>query len=410
MKQLLKFSSVAALLLCVNLVTIQSQDWPQWRGLNRDGKVTGFVAPATWPQQLKQAWKVNVGLGASTPALVNNKLYVFTRQADKELLLCIDAATGKQLWASEGVSTPAPTGPAAPHAGPRSSPAVGDGKVVTYGVNGIVSCFDAATGKLIWRNTEYTTIPQFYTSMSPLISDGLCITHLGGEKSGEFVAFNLADGSVKWKLVADGIGYASPILMTVDGTKQVVFQGMTKLVGVGFADGKLLWEFATPAGTGGRGAYGASTPVIDGQKVFYSGLLNGINALEIKKQGTTFTVNKLWSNTEINTMFNTPTLKDGFLYGFSNLSRLYCINATTGQTAWIDTAPHQTFGSIIDAGSVLLALSSTSNLVVLKPDGKAYSQVAVIKVSDNAVYSHPVVSGNRIFIKDSESLIMYTTN
>jgi outer membrane protein assembly factor BamB len=244
--------------------------------------------------------------------------------------------------------------------------------------------------------------------MSPLVTSGTCIAHLGGPKTGMFVAFDLATGNVKWKTAGEGPTYASPVMLTIDGTKQVVFQTPTKLVSLSFADGAQLWEHATPVGP--ERAEMAATPVIDQQKVYYTGFQNGVNAIEIKKQGANYIVNKLWTNAELVTAYSSPTLKDGFLYGFSSKMRLFCINAVTGQTAWSDDKPHQEFGSIIDAGSVLVALSSVSNMVVLKPDGKAYSQVARIKVSDNEIYAHPILSGNRIFIKDKESLIAYTTN
>lgn len=398
-----------ALLVCLTLsrVTGNAQDWPQWRGINRDGKVTGFTAPATWPQQLKQVWKVPVGFGDATPALVNNKLYVFTRQGEKEILQCLDANTGKQIWQSDGYPALAATGPAASHPGPRSSPAVAEGKIVTVGIGGDIACFDALTGKLVWRNEQFKgEFPQFYTSMSPLISSGICFTHLGGPQTGQFVAFDLASGSIKWKTAGEGPSYGSPILLTVDGTKQVVFQEQTKLVGIGLSDGALLWEFATPVGTGRVQI--AASPVADQQKIYFTGLNNGFNAIEIRKQGTGFIVNKLWSNPDFSTAYNTPLLKDGFLYGLSNKSRLFCLNAGNGQTAWADETPHQTFGSIVDAGSVLIAVSSISDLVAFKPDGKAFSQLASVKVSDNSVYAYPILSGNKIFIKDNESLVLYT--
>jgi outer membrane protein assembly factor BamB len=244
--------------------------------------------------------------------------------------------------------------------------------------------------------------------MSPLVSSGICVAHLGGPQAGQFVAFDLASGSIKWKTAGEGPTYGSPVLLTVEGTKQVVFQAQTKLVGLNFSDGTQLWEFATPVGTGRVQI--ATSPVVDQQKIYYTGLNNGFNAIEIKKQGNSYIVNKLWTNPDFSTAYSTPVLKDGFLYSLSNKSRLFCINASNGQTGWADETPHQNFGSIIDAGSVLLAVSSISDLVVFKPDGKAYSQLALIKVSDNSIYAHPILSGNRIFIKDNESLILYTTN
>jgi outer membrane protein assembly factor BamB len=407
MKSLLKLFTAAGFLLTISLVTGSAQDWPQWRGLNRDGRVAGFNAPATWPEKLQQDWKVSVGFSDATPALVNSKLYVFSRQGENEILQCLDANTGKQVWQSDGYPAVIVSGPAASHPGPRSSPAVFDGKIVTVGIGGDIACFDAITGKLNWRNIEFKgAVPQFYTGMSPLVSSGICIAHLGGPQAGQFVAFDLATGVIKWKTAGEGPAYGSPVLLTVDGTKQVVFQAQTKLVGLNFNDGVLLWEFATPVGAGR--VQNAASPVVDLQKIYYTGLNNGCNAIEIKKQGNSYIVNKLWTNPDFSTSYNTPVLKDGYLYGLSNQSRLFCINASNGQTAWADQTPHQNFGSIIDAGPVLIAISSISNLVVFKPDGKAYSQLALIKVSDNSVYAHPILSGNRIFIKDNDSLVLYS--
>ncbi len=398
---------VVIALVLVSMVSALAQDWPQWRGPNRDGKVARFTAPATWPQALTKKWSVTVGAGPSTPALVNNRLYVFTRQEANEILQCLDAGTGKQIWQASYPAV-AVTGPGSRHPGPRSSPTVAEGKVVTLGVGNVVSCFDVATGKLLWRNEEYTgAVPAFFTGMSLLVSDGMCIGHLGGSQSGSFVAFDLATGTTKWKTEGDAVVYGSPSLMTVEGTKQAVFQTATKLVGVGVADGKLLWEIATPVGAGRTN--NSASPVVDQQKVYYTGLNNGISAIEIKKEGTNFIVTPLWKNPDLSTSYNTPVLKDGFLYGVSNTNFIFCINASNGQTAWIDTKSHQNFASVIDAGSVLFMLSSTSNLVVFKPSGQAYSEITTIKVADTTVYAHPVISGNRIFVKDDGgTLVLWT--
>jgi outer membrane protein assembly factor BamB len=393
-----------ALLLGANWAS--AQDWPQWRGANRDDKVSGFKVPATWPQQFTQKWKVTVGGGVdSTPALVGDKLYVFARQGSDETILCLDAATGKELW-KNNYACPAVTGPsAAIHSGPRSSPAVANGKVVTLGVTGIVSCFDAASGKLLWRKDDYPgQYPQYYTGMSPIIVGGMAVVLVGGPNNGGMVAYDLTSGDPKWKWTDDGAAYGSPILMTVEGTKQLVAITNKLVVGVAAADGKLLWQIPYPfSGM----AYNAATPIIDGQTVVIAGQNRGTKAFRIEKQGTTFAVKDLWANAQLGVQFNTPVLKDGFLYGLSDRGNFFCINAKTGETAWTDTVRRANFGAILDVGPVLLGLTQNGTLSVFQPSDKAYTEIASIKVADTQTYAHPVLSGNRIFVRDQDSVTLW---
>ena len=384
-----------------------TQDWPQWRGLNRDGKVSGFTTPKEWPKELTQKWKTTVGLGDSTPALVADKLYVFARQGEEEVTLCLDAASGKELWRDK-YKAQAVTGPPSRHPGPRSSPAVADGKVATIGVGGVLSCLDAATGKLVWRKDPFPKIvPQFFTAMSPIIVDGMVIAHLGGQGNGAVISYNLTTGDEKWRWSDEGPEYASPALLTVEGTKQIVTLTEKSVVGIGLADGKLLWQlpFAPE-----RRAYNAATPIVDGQTVIYTGAARGIKAVKIEKQAEGFVATELWNNPEIAPQFNTPVLKDGFLFGLSNRGNLFCVNSQTGQTAWIDPTSRDRggFTSIVDTGSVLLTLPSNSELIVIKPNDKEYTELALIKVADTPTYAHPVIAGNRIIIKDQETVTMWT--
>jgi len=384
-----------------------TQDWPQWRGPNRDGKVSGFTAPQEWPKELTQKWKTTVGLGDSTPALVGNKIYVFARQGEEEVTLCLDAGSGKELW-KDKYKAQAVTGPPSRHPGPRSSPAVADGKVVTIGVGGVLSCLDATTGKLVWRKDPFPKIvPQFFTAMSPIIVDRMVIVHLGGKGNGAVISYDLTTGDQKWQWAGEGPEYASPALLTVEGTKQIVTLAEKSVVGIGLADGKLLWQlpFAPE-----RRAYNAATPIVDGQTVIYTGAGRGIKAVKIEKQADEFVAKELWSNPEVAPQFNTPVLKDGLLFGLSNRGNLFCVNSRTGQTAWIDPTQRDRggFTSIVDTGSVLMALPSNSELIAFKPNDKEYTELARIKVSDTPIYAHPVISGNRIFIKDQETVTMWT--
>lgn len=392
-------------LVFITAQSLYSKDWPQWRGKDRDGKVTGFKAPDTWPAQLPQKWAVAVGFGDSTPALKDNRLYVFTRQGTDEVIRCLDAENGKELW-QDKYAAKAVTGPAARHPGPRSSPTVVDGKVITLGVGGVLSCLDTATGKVLWRNETHTdAVPDFFTSMSPIVVDGMCISHLGGKDKGTLLALDLATGKEKWSLSSDGPAYGSPALMSVGDTKQVVVITLKSMIGVDASNGKLLWQVPAP---NARMFFSCATPVIDGDIVYYTGQGHGTKAVKIEKDSDRFTVKTLWSNDDLGTTFNTPVLRDKFLYGISKLGNIFCINAKTGKTAWVSEIKLDRFGSVVNAGSVLLALSPNSELVVFQPDSKAYTEYARIKVSETPTQAHPVVSGNQIFIKDSETLAMGT--
>jgi outer membrane protein assembly factor BamB len=406
MKKVSYLISLLVALLILSSSLSYSQDWPQWRGINRDSKVTGFKNPTVWPAELKQIWKVPVGFGDATPVLSGNKIYLNTRKGDQEIILCLDAATGKELW-NNSYAAMAVTGPSASqHPGPRGTPAVSNGKLVTFGASGILSCVNASTGKLIWRKENPTNaFPAFFTGTSPLIVDGMCIIHLGKKDDGQVIAYDLNSGNEKWKWSGEGPSYSSPSVLTLDGKKLLIVITEKNIISLSLTDGKLLWQVATPVQ---QRYYNCVSPYIDGQTIYLTGQGTGIKAIKVEKSGNEYVTKELWSNTEVGAKWNTPILKDGFLYGFTDQKRIYCLNAATGQTAWIDKVVNSDFSTIVDCGSVIIGLTSTDNLIVLKPDGKEYSEVAKYKVSDTPIYTYPVISVNNIYIKDAETLMMYS--
>jgi outer membrane protein assembly factor BamB len=390
---------------------VGAQDWPQWRGANRDAKVSGFKAPSNWPKEPTKKWRVTVGEGVATPALVGDKIYVFARQDGNEVIHCLNAANGDQVWQDKNKAD-APTKPGSgfnnEFVGPRSSPAVADGKVVTLGVQGTVRCYDAAKGEKLWEKDEFKgNHPNFFASCSPIVVDGLAIVQLGGESGGAIVAYDLAKGEQKWKWTADGTAYSSPNLLTMDGAKVIVAETAGKIVGLGAADGKLLWQtpFATTKGKG-RG-YNAATPMVDGQTVIYSGSGRGTNAVKLEKEEDKLAAKELWSNKDNSVQFNTPTQKDDLVFGISERDVLFCINAKTNKTAWTtELTGKRGYGSIVDAGSVMFALTPNGQLIAFEPTDKEFKQIAKYKVADGDTYAYPVISGNRIFIKDKDSLTL----
>jgi outer membrane protein assembly factor BamB len=380
------------------------QDWPQWRGPNRDNKVSDFRAPAVWPKELTKKWQVTVGAGDSSPVLVGDKVYVFARQGDSEVTSCIDAGSGKVLWQDKYASQPAGGSAGGIHAGPRATPAVAEGKVCTFGVRGVLSCLDAASGNVVWRK-DSKTWPQFFAASSPIIAQGLCIAQLGGKGSGEIVAFNLASGTEQWKWTGESPGYGSPVLMTAAGTTHIVAPTARSIVGISLADGKLLWQtpFESKQATG--------TPIIHGDSVIISGPPAGTVAVKIEKANGAFAAKPLWQKPQTAHRYNTPTLKDGMLFGLSPAGRnsaLFCMNAKTGEMLWNDSTRLGECGTVLDAGSVLLTLTSDSELIVFPPSNKAFTEIARYKVADSPTWAYPIVSGNRVFVKDQNNLTLWT--
>jgi len=463
--------------VCLGFLTLlgvsraMAQDWPQWRGPNRDGKTTGFKVPATWPATLTKQWDVVVGNGVASPSLFGDRLYVISREGENEVVRCLDAATGNDVWKDSYPSAPA-TGPGSGGGrfiGARSTPTVADGRVVTLGVNGLLSCYDAASGAVKWREDEFVgQVPGFFASSSPIVVDGMCIAQLGagggegarpGDIIGAMVAYDLATGDEKWRAANGSPAYSSPVSMNVDGMKVVVALSETNLVAINTANGKVVWQIPYT-----QGRYNAATPIVDGQTLIFAGPGSGMTAVTLAKEGDAFTESEAWRYTDSSVIFNTPVLKDGALYGISTRDEIFAVNAehVTGWTAPVGApagvgrlAPaaeptvfaqqpgegrgrgaarggqgrgrgrrgggrsrrpggggeRPGYGSIVDVGSVMLALTPGADLVVFRPNADEYTEVARYKVSeDGDAYSHPIPSGNRIYIKDRDSVSMWTVD
>lgn len=398
------------LLLCSAFLSAAAaaQDWPQWRGPNRDANVSGASIPATWPKSLKEQWKVTVGIGHASPVVANGKIYVFARQADEEVLLSLEAATGKELWrSSQPIAYEMHEAATAHGKGPKSTPIIYKGNVCTFGISGVLSCHDVRTGKVKWRQ-EFSkqfpkTSPLFGVGMSPIVENGFLIAHVGGHDKGALTAFDPETGTVKWSNDLDGPAYASPIVVTLAGVRQLVTFTQANVIGVDPANGKLLWKL--PA----KSQYEENSVTAIGFKdmVIISREGLGVSAIRVEKQGADLVPKEVWNNKENQMYLNSPVLVGNTLFGMSALKKgqFYAIDADTGKTLWQGAGRMGENAAILNlGGKFLLLLINDGNLVVLPTNAKEYLPAAQYTVARSPTWAHPVVFGRQLLIKDEQTL------
>ena len=384
--------------------------WPQWRGPARDGVASAFTVPTTWPAQLTKKWQATVGIGHASPVVAGNRVVVHTRQGNREIVAAYDFDSGKQLW-QQGVEAPYTMNPAATgHGpGPKSTPAIADGRVFTLGISGIFSAHDLATGKLLWRKNAPPTPPEFGTATSPMVDGTSVIVFLGGKNAGALTAMDAATGAVKWEWKGDGPGYSSPIVATLAGTRQVIVQSQNRLVSVNAANGRLLWE--TPIKTPYE--QNSVTPLVVNDLVIYAGLENPTIALRVSAtQGKGWSVAPAWRNEEVSMYMSSPAATGTVLFGLSNKNRgqFFAIDGATGKTLWTTKGREAENASIVRAGDYLLLATTNSELVVARANATRYEEVKRYSVADSAMWAHPAFAGRTIIVKDSNTLTAWATD
>jgi outer membrane protein assembly factor BamB len=384
-------------------------DWPQWRGPNRDGALASFTEPKAWPESLIRKWKIEVGTGYATPIVVGNRVYAFTRQGENEVMRALDAASGKVVWET---SYPAPfelNSAAARHGpGPKSTPTFDNGRLFTLGMSGIVTAFDATTGKQLWQKPAPAVQPIYHTAQSALVDRGLVILHVGGNNQGALTAFDAATGAVKWAWNGDGPGYGSAILAEFGGTRQVIVFSQQNLVGVDAAAGQLLWRVPFMA----RATTNSITPLVYGQTVIVSGQGKALTAYTISKRNDQWAAELAWENDQLQMSFSNPVLVRDAVFSLSplNSGQFFWADAKTGNTLW-RSAPRQAGNAaIVRAADYLFVLKDDGQLVVARSTPGGFEPLKTYTVADSATWAPPVISGNRVFVKDVSTLALWTLN
>lgn len=405
----LLFLLIGGCILCVPPAI--AQDWPQWRGPARDGAAAGFAEPQAWPEGLSRQWSTSVGEGHSSPVTAGDKVFVHTRQGDSEVVSCLDLPTGTVRW-RDSYAAPYIMNPAtsAHGKGPKSTPVVSRGRLCTLGIAGILSCYDAESGRLFWRKDFKEqfpkTFPEFGTSMSPVVEGNLLIVHVGSDGGGALMAFELDGGTLRWTWAeGDGPGYASPIIIDLPGGRQLVTQSRTHIIGVAAGDGRPLWSLPYT----NRYVVNLITPVRYRDLLIFSGVDSGILAYRIEKKGDVWTPEKVWENREASFYMSSPILDGAFLLGMSyrNKGQFVCLDAETGKMLWAGEGRQGENAALVKAGSNILLLTNDAELRVARMGGGKLEVLWRYKVADSPTWAHPVVTSRGVLVKDAETLSLW---
>lgn len=382
---------VAALLWTAPLL---AGDWPQWRGPTRNGISTESGWLDTWPAEgPKVAWKAKVGLGFSSFVVAEGRAYTMGHADSQDTVFCFDAATGKQVWKH---SYPAELGDKYFEGGTTGTPTVEDGRLFTLSRWGDAFCFDAVSGKVIWsKNVKQETgarVPDWGFGGAPLVHGNLVILNVGDAG----LALKRETGDIAWRSGAKSAGYSTPLPVGQGAEALGIFSSGQAYLAVKLSDGSPVWNvrWLTEYGVN------AADPILDGDHLFLStgygkgGALFRLGAAEPQQ---------VWKNKTLRTQMNPAVLHRGHLYGVdgdtTEKASLKCVELATGTEKW--SQPDFGSGGGIVADGRLIALSGMGELMVAPATPEAFKPTSRAQVLGGKTWTAPVLSHGRIFCRNS---------
>ena len=376
-------------------------NWPQWRGPNRDGisKETGLLKqwPAEGPPLI---WKASgAGGGYSSFSVANGKLYTMGLRGDREFIVAFDVATGKEAWSTaHGGAFRNDRGD-----GPRGTPTVDGDRVYALGGNGDLTALEARTGKLIWSKNVLKEFGgsniTWGISESPLVLGNKVLVNAGGPGA-SIVALNKSDGSLVWKSQSDKAGYSSAIPLEINGITQVVFFTAQRAVGLDAKDGRLLWEYGKPSNR----VANIATPIARANRVFISSDYGtGGGVVEI---GGDNSAKEIWFTQDMRNHHSSSVLIGDHLYGYSS-QFLTALRFDTGELVWKDRSVGK--GALVFADGHLYCFSENGIVGLVEATPTGYKEKGRFRIAQGNLptWSHPVVAGGRLYIRDQDTIYAY---
>ncbi|UCE60689.1 MAG: PQQ-like beta-propeller repeat protein [Phycisphaerales bacterium] len=371
-------------------------DWPNFRGPKHDGISAEKGLKITWEGKPPLVWERNIGSGFSSFAAAGDKVYTCGTEEMRQVLFCLAADTGEVIWQKPiEKAYVEPVG----GDGPRATPTLDDGRVYILGALGKLMCFDAYTGKELWK-TKFNNMPQWGYSGSVLIEGDLAIAS-GGKGNGALVAFDKTTGKVAWRCGKDSAGYATPYPMTLEGKRYIVgFTGESVIIGES-KTGNLVWR--EPWVT--DWSVNASSPIFhDGHLFISSGYKTGAGLFKMRKDGEKLAGDSIWKSKVLLNKFQSCILHEGKLYT-SDQEALVCVDFMTGEEQW--RKRRLKHGTVVLAEDNLLLLTESGLLQVAKASPEGFDTISKARILDGRCWTVPMLHRGKLYARNLERAVCF---
>ena len=391
---------------CVALPAVSlAEDWPQHLGPTRNGVNAGGGLTTVWPKSGPTLlWAYEVGEGFAGPAVAKGKLVLFHRVEDHDAVDCVDAITGKLIWRFR-YPTDYRDGFGFDN-GPRAVPAIADGRVYTFGAQGLLHCLDFKTGKKLWAvdtRAEYRSDKGFFGSAaSPLVEGDHVVLNVGGRDGHGIVAFDRKTGKLAWHATDHEAGYSSPTAATIGGRRYIFVFTREGLVALNPKDGKVVFQFPFRARM--NASVNAATPLIQKDLLFLSTSYRvGGKLIRVKDDA----YQEVWANdTSMSNHYATCVIHDGHLYGLHGRQEydpeLRCVELTTGKVKW--SAPMGA-ATVTLAGQHLLVMTEQGELIMAEASPNRYKKLASAPILAATVRAYPALAADLFYARNGETLV-----
>ncbi len=389
-----------ACLASANLESVvRADDWPRWRGPDLNGISPEKGWTTAWPKEgPKTLWKASVGIGFSSLAVANGRVWTLGNADETDTLFCFDAATGQVHWK---YSYPCPLDAVYYEGGPGSTPTVDGDRVFILSKRGHLFCLAAADGQVVWRKNLVeelnATKPRWGFAGSPLVDGPLLLLNVGGSGT----AVEKATGKVVWSSTTNATGYATPVPFAAGSDRAVALFSGKALVGVRIQDGRELWQFPWVT----KWDINAADPIPAGDTLFISSFDRGCALLRL----TSGPPQVIWENKSMANHFNSCVLLSGFLYGIDGNTDqpdrdFRCLELATGQVKWKQAGFG--LGSVMAADGKLIILSDRGELVVAAANPNGFKPLAQAQVLGGKCWTVPVLANGRLYCRNAQGTVI----